>query len=123
MCKKVLAYLLLGSMLLGLAACGGTKELNKKQEDADKESIPAIENIETAYGEEIPEFLTESGLVMPMHHIGDGEYEICVQSTSLEECETYADSLEEKGFTLYSKKEISAGSAISDKNVFYTYTG
>lgn len=115
--KKLVMALLVGIMTLGLVACG------KGEEGADnKVEENKITNLEEAYENDIPAYVT-GGLVRPIFDEGDGSYQICIQNTNRDEFDAYAAVLEEEGFTVHSKKEISAGSANSDKNVFITYVG
>ena len=113
--KRLFISLLIGTMLLGLVACG--KEGSNEEVEEKK-----ITNIEEAYETEIPAYIT-SGLIRPISDEGEGSYQMCIQNTTREEFDTYASLLEKEGFSVYTKKEISAGSTASDKNVFYTYKG
>lgn len=113
--KRIFTSLLIGTMMLGLVACGkegSTSEVEEKK----------ITNIEEAYETEVPAYIT-SGLIRPIFDEGDGSYQMCIQNTNREEFDAYASLLEKEGFSVHTKKEISAGSAASDKNVFYTYKG
>ena len=112
--KRILMTLFVGTIMLGLTACG-QKGGNKVQEKK-------ITNITTAYEKDIPAYESK-GLIRPLSEEGEGSYQVCVQKTTKEEFEAYATLLEESGFVVYSKKEISAGSARDDKNVFYTFKG
>ena len=71
----------------------------------------------------IPKYKTVAGLTLPESDIIPGHTQICIHNTNMEECSNYAKSLEEKGYTKYDEREISAGSEKSyNKNLFYTYT-
>lgn len=116
--KRLWVTLLAGILVFGLTAC--EKEgISEMEEDGKDEKIT---NIEEAYETEIPVYATE-GLTRPIFAEGDGGYQVYIQNTNREEFDTYAAQLEEEGFQLYVKKEMSAGTAENDKNVFYTYTG
>lgn len=115
--KIALLSLVISIMIIGAVACG------KKEEGAgNKVDDKKIENIEEAYETEIPAYETV-GLSRPLNDEGEGAYQMCIQNTTREEFDTYASLLETKGYKVYSKKELSAGSAIVDKNVFYTFIG
>lgn len=75
------------------------------------------------YGVEIPRYQTMEGVPSPLQTLRKGGFLVCIQNTTTEECSAYGALLEQKGYVLYSKNEISAGSAMTQRNDFYTYIG
>lgn len=115
--KKILLSLLVCIMMFSFAACKKEEKANHKVEEKK------ITNLAEAYETEIPTYNTSGGLARPVYAEGNGGYQVCIQGTNREEFDAYVSVLEEEGFTIHSKKEISAGSEIADKNVFYTFKG
>ena len=71
---------------------------------------------------EIPKYKTAAGFAFPPVEIVSGHTQITVLNTIEEEVLAYAEDLLNMGFSLYDKKEISAGAEKSyNRNLFYTY--
>ena len=113
---KRIVLLVLASLFC-FSGCGKREKGTEK--DGQKKKIT---DLAKAYENEVPAYQT-TGEVLPLFPEGNGSYQICVQKTNKKEFETYAKALEESGFSVYSRKSVSAGSDNSDKNEFITYTG
>lgn len=71
----------------------------------------------------LPQYETAAGSTLPIDTTVRNGYQICIKNTTVEECRAYAQLLEEKGFSLYSVKEVTAGTQnAGGYNLFYTYT-
>jgi beta-lactamase superfamily II metal-dependent hydrolase len=70
----------------------------------------------------IPEYKSIAGQYFPLCSLGKNDLRFRIQNTTVEECREYARLLEEDGFILHAKKEISAGSRYAyNVNLFYCY--
>lgn len=70
----------------------------------------------------IPEYKSIAGQNFPLCSLGKNDLRFRIQNTTVEECREYTRLLEEDGFILHAKKEISAGSRYAyNVNLFYCY--
>lgn len=72
----------------------------------------------------IPKFSSIAGQSYPIGSMGYGDQQVCTIHTTLEDFLSYSDTLEKKGYKLYSKSSLSAGSFNPyPENLFYTFCG
>lgn len=123
--KRVLKIVFL---ILGLLMCMSIKSLTAQKSNIDEDLIMSEEGEEVmldmseAYSTVIPKYMTESGQELPLHSVGKGGYQVCIQNTTAEEFRQYAGMLEKAGFRKYSDTEIPAGAEHMDNpNLFYVY--
>ncbi len=97
------------------------KKTNKENALMSDEYRVIYNNFVASIGS-IPKFHTQNGSIAQLHTLGNDGFAIAVKSTNLTEYEAYVQAMLDAGFTQYSVNTMSAGSTVTEENIYHTFT-